>query len=57
MVKIILAIRILLGLFHALPLWSGSMSWLGMEERSVRAAPGGMHTRVSTITINDRFGL
>lgn len=57
MVKLILAILILAGLFHALRLWSGSVSWLGIEERSVRAAPGWMHTPLSANTLDDRFGL
>lgn len=57
MFKYIALLLLLVSSFHAIRLWSGSVSWFGMEERNVRAAPEWMHTPVSTNLLSDSFGL
>ncbi len=55
--KVIVALFFIIFFVHAIRLWSGSVSWFGIEEREVRAAPAWAHTPVSTNLLSSGFGL
>jgi hypothetical protein len=52
-----LFLLILFALFHQARLWTGSVSWLGMAESSVKAAPGWMQTPLSANAVHEDLSL
>jgi hypothetical protein len=57
MLKSIAAVLLLACIFQLARLLSGSVAWVGVEERNVRTAPAWMHTQVSTNLLSDGFGV